>query len=266
MRVFDFDHAIVREPGHSVVNGLRHDARGALDFAQIVREHRAYVAALREAGLRVDVLPPLEEFADSVFVEDPALVFPEGAILLRPGAKSRQGEVAQIEGALSKHFKRVLRLGDEEYVDGGDVLVTPRAVFIGLSARTSRKGAEALSAKLREIGHEARIVQTPPTVLHLKSASALVSEDTIVATDALADSGIFAGFDIVRVAESEDATAANLVRINDVVFVDDRFPQTIGKIEARGFAVVRLCVSEIAKLDAGLSCMSLRWHRGINIR
>jgi dimethylargininase len=260
MRVFDFDHAIVREPGHSVVNGLRHDARGALDFAQIVREHSAYVAALREAGLRVDVLPALEEFPDSVFVEDPALVFPEGAILMRPGAASRQGEVAQIEGALHGHFKKVLRLGDDEYADGGDILVTPRAVFIGLSARTSRKGAEALGARLRELGYASRIVETPKTVLHLKSASALLSENTIVATDALAASGMFADFEIVRVADGEEATAANLVRINDVAFVDDRFARTIAAIEVHGVAVVRLCVREIARLDAGLSCMSLRWH------
>lgn len=260
MRVFDFDRAIVREPGRSVVNGLREDATGALDFAEIVREHRAYVTALREAGLEVDILPPLEAFPDSVFVEDPALVFPQGAILMRPGAASRQGEVAEIEGTLEKHFSRVLRLRDDEDADGGDILVTPRAVFIGLSARTNREGAEALSGRLRELGYESRIVQAPRNVLHLKSASALLSEDTVVATQALADSGIFADFKIVTVADGEEATAANLVRINDVVFVDDRFPRTAAAIEAKGFAVKRLCVREIARLDAGLSCMSLRWH------
>ena len=92
MRVFDFTHAIVREPSRSVVNGLRDDPAQTPSFEKIAAEHRGYVAALRDLGLSVDVLPPLEAFPDSVFVEDPALVFAQGAILLRPGAPSRAGE------------------------------------------------------------------------------------------------------------------------------------------------------------------------------
>ena len=259
MRVFDFNRAIVREPGRSVIDGLRQDVSGALNFDEIVREHRAYVAALRMAGLEVDVLPPLEAYPDSVFVEDPALVFPDGAILMRPGAASRQGEVKEIEGALARHFDRVPGLENGEHVDGGDILVTPGAVFIGLSGRTTRKGAEALRTKLRMFGRDARIVETPENVLHLKSASALLDENTVVATKPLAASGIFANFEVVIVPDGEES-AANLVRINDAVFVDDRFPRTIALLEKRGLAVVPLSVREIARLDAGLSCMSLRWH------
>jgi dimethylargininase len=259
MRVFDFNRAIVREPGRSVVNGLRPDGSVAVSFDAVVRQHRAYVDALREAGLQVDVLPALEAYPDSVFVEDPAIVFPEGAILMRPGAPSRQGEVREIEGALAKHFARILRLGHDEHVDGGDVLVTPRAVFAGLSARTTRKGAEALRDRLREFGRETRIVEAPKGVLHLKSASALLDDETVIATKTLAGTGIFSDFDIVESAPGEDAVT-NLVRINDVLFVDDRFPRTIEALEKRGYRVELLPVGEIAKLDAGLSCMSLRWH------
>jgi dimethylargininase len=259
MRVFDFNRAIVREPGHSVVNGLRPDGSVPVRFDAIVRQHRAYVDALREAGLQVDVLPAIEAYPDSVFVEDPAIVFPEGAILLRPGAPSRQGEVKEIEGALQKHFARILKLKDDEHVDGGDVLVTPGAVFVGLSARTTQRGAEALRDRLREFGRETRIAEAPKTVLHLKSASALLDNDTVLATTALAATGIFAGFDVIESAAGEDAVT-NLVRINDALFVDDRFPRTIDRLEKAGFKIRRLEVSEIAKLDAGLSCMSLRWH------
>src|SRR5690242_1769777 len=125
MRVFDFTQAIVRTPAHSVVDGLREDASAVPDFARIAREHGAYVSVLRAAGLSVDVLSPLEAFPDSVFVEDPALVFAEGAILLRPGAPSRLGERDSMREALRRHFGSIAELGEGEFADGGDVLVTP---------------------------------------------------------------------------------------------------------------------------------------------
>jgi dimethylargininase len=259
MRVFDFDRAIVREPGRSVVAGIRSDLRAEPDFAGVAREHRAYVAALRAAGLDVEVLPPLEPYPDSVFVEDPALVLPEGAVLLRPGAATRLGERDGMRDVLRRHFERVLELADGEFVDGGDVLVTPDIIFIGLSGRTNRVGATALRARLATLGRAARIAETPPSILHFKTACSLLSEDTIVATKAMWDSGIFAGFDIVPVPEGEEA-AANLLRINDAVFVGARFPRTIDVIAKAGFNVVPLPVTEIGKLDAGLSCMSLRWR------
>jgi dimethylargininase len=258
--VFDFDHAIVRAPGRSVVNGLRNDARAEPSYERIAKEHAIYVAALRDAGLTVDVLPPLERYPDSMFVEDPALVFPEGAILLRPGAASRLRETAEIAGAVKRHFETVLALEGEEYVDGGDVLVTPETVFIGLSKRTNRTGAEALCARLAQLGRKARIAQTPDTILHFKTAVALLDEDTIVATKAMAASGIFAGFKVVLAPDDEEA-AANLLRVNYAVFVGEGFPRTIDLIAKMGFRVTALPVSEVGKLDAGLSCMSLRWRQ-----
>jgi len=132
MRVFDFTKAIVRTPGLSVVDGLREDRSAVPRHGAVVREHMAYVAALGTAGLAVDVLPPLEDFPDSVFVEDPAFVVPEGAILLRPGAPPRLGEREHMRAALEKHFGGVLEV-DEGYADGGDVLIAPRTIYIGLS-------------------------------------------------------------------------------------------------------------------------------------
>ncbi len=260
MRVFDFDHAIVRAAGRSAVKGLRSGAHADPDFDGIAQEHRAYVAALRAAGLQVEVLPPLEAYPDSIFVEDPALVFAQGAILLRPGASTRLGEREEMRGALARNFERVLELQNDEVADGGDVLVTPQTVFIGMSARTNRIGAEALRAKLKQLGREARIVETPKGVLHFKTAVSLLSEDTILATKPMADSGLFAGFKIVLVPQGEEA-AANALRVNDTVFVGDGFPRTIDLLTKQGFDVVALPVTEIGKLDAGLSCMSLRWKR-----
>ncbi len=258
MRVFDFNNAIVRAPGRSVVQGLREDKAATPDFDLFAQEHSAYVAALRGAGVAVDVLPALEAFPDSVFVEDPALVMPEGAVLLRPGAPSRRGERKEMRGALYRHFTRVLELQDGEEADGGDVLIAPDTIFIGLSKRTNRAGAEALRARLRELGRESRIAQTPPTILHFKTASSLLGEDTILATRAMAESGVFAGFNILMTPDGEEG-AANALRVNDTVFVGAAYPRTIDLIRKEGFAVVALAVQEVAKLDAGLSCMSLRW-------
>ena len=259
MRVFDFDSAIVREPGRSVVDGLRDDPTAQPDFEGILKEHTAYVAALRAAGLAVDVLAPLEQFPDSVFVEDPALVFPEGAILLRPGAATRLGEAAEMRGALQRHFDRVLELEGDEHADGGDVLVTPETVFIGLSARTNHRGADALIAKLASLGRKARIAQTPKSILHFKTAVSLLDEDAVLATRPMAESGIFDGYRIVVVPEGEDA-AANALRVNDTVLIGDRFPRTIDLLAGQGSKLQPLPVTEIGKLDAGLSCMSLRWR------
>ena len=259
MRVFDFDSAIVRTPGRSVVDGIRSDLASVPDYDVILKEHAAYVAALSAAGLSVDILPPLEQFPDSVFVEDPALVFPEGAILLRPGVASRLGEADHMRAPLARHFTRVLELEGDEYADGGDILVTPEQVLIGLSKRTTRKGAEALKQKLAELGRAARIVETPDRVLHFKTASSLLSEDTVMVTGALAATGAFAGLKILVVPDGEEG-AANFLRINDAVFVGDCYPRTIELLRGAGFAAQGLAIAEIRKLDAGLSCMSLRWH------
>jgi dimethylargininase len=259
MPVFTFTHAIVRKPGVSVVHGLRDDPTAAPSATSIAAEHAAYVAALTAAGVAVETLPPLEDFPDSVFVEDPALVFGAGAILLRPGAPSRLGERDAMRGTLARRFPRVLELADGEHADGGDILVTPREVLIGLSKRTDAPGAAALARHLETLGRTARIVETPRGVLHFKTAVSLLDETTLFMTPAMAASGAFTGFDVVPTPPGEDA-AANALRVNDTVLVGAHFPRTIELLAKRGYSVVPLPVSEIAKLDAGLSCMSLRWQ------
>jgi dimethylargininase len=253
MRVFDFTHAIVRTPGRSVVNGLRMGDE-APTYEAVAAQHTNYVSALCAVGLHVDVLPPLEEFPDSTFVEDPALTFPEGAILLRPGAPSRAAEPEHLRDALASYFGKVLELGPDEHVDGGDILVTSKTAFIGLSQRTSLAGARALQKRLDELGRESDITDTPPGVLHFKSVSALIAEDTILCTAPMAH--FFSAFK--PLIASEDA-AANAIRVNDTVLVGAEYPRTIAMLRAEGFEVLPVPVSEIAKLDAGLSCMSLRW-------
>ena len=256
--VTTFTRAIVRRPSDSAVHGLRAVDRGAPDVNGLRREHAAYVDMLTRLGLTVDVLDPLEAYPDSMFVEDPALVFPEAAILLRPGAASRRDEAAALEPALRSHFTTMLSLGPGGAADGGDVLLTPEAVYIGLSARTDPAGATDLSGLLASIGRHAVVVAPPAGVLHLKSACSLVDEHTLLATRALAEALTFSGLDIVMVPDGEES-AANALCVNGTVLIAEGFPQTRALLANRGYEVRALALEKVAKLDAALSCMSLRW-------
>ena len=258
MSVFDFDRALVRTPGRSVVGGLRAEDRGNPTYQGVLAEHAAYVAALKAAGVAVEVLAPLEEFPDSVFVEDPALVFPEAAILLQPGADSRRGEAQALKADLQLRFAQVIAFPDEGFADGGDILVTPGEVLIGLSARTDRTGAEALASVLGSLGRAARVVETPPGVLHFKTACSLLDEETMLVAQPLAGKGVFPALGELVTPEGEEA-AANALRVNGKVLVGQDFPRTAGILSARGYDVVPLPTAQIGRIDAGLSCMSLRW-------
>jgi dimethylargininase len=185
-------------------------------------------------------------------------VFTNAAIALRPGAESRRGEADEIASALERNFSRVERL-ERGFVDGGDVLTTERGVFIGRSARTDRDGVEALIALLIELRMKASPVATPEGVLHLKSDCSLLDDETILITKRLAATDSFRDFQLIHVAEGEES-AANAVRINDRVLMSAQFPRTADIVARAGYDVVQLDTREIAKIDAGLSCMSLRWH------
>ncbi len=149
---FRFTHAITRTPADSVADGIRAVDTGNPSGEKFRAEHERYVSALQEAGLTVDVLPQLETYPDSCFVEDPAFCLPEGAIQLRPGTASREGEGAEIRAALESRFAKVVDLPGNGHVDGGDVLMLDDVILIGLSARTDREGADAFAGLLGEWG------------------------------------------------------------------------------------------------------------------
>ena len=257
MACHDFTNAILRTPGRSVVEGLRaHDGPGPV-YEAVLREHAAYAAALRDAGLTLAILDPLEEFPDSMFVEDPALVFEQGAILLDPGADSRRGEVATLAPVLDRRFGTVIRLG-AGHADGGDVLVTPERVMIGLSARTDADGARALAEMLEQLGLRAEIVAPPREALHLKTIATLIDEETILTTEAGAASGLFGGFRTLVTDPAEEA-AANALRINDTLLLSAGHPQIAERLDREGYRVKLVDTTHVGRIDAGLSCMSLRW-------
>ncbi len=223
-----------------------------------LQEHGIYVQSLEAAGVDVTVLPALEDFPDSVFVEDAALCAGGVAIILRPGAPSRRGEADAIQRTLCTAFERVINLPGHGFVDGGDVLLAQDEAFIGLSARTNQEGLEALSTQLIELGYRPKKVETPSDILHFKTDCGLLDAETVFATRRLAKTGCFDGYRLILAPDGEEASA-NLIRVNDIVLISAGFPETEALLQDAGYNVVTIPTSQAALVDGGLSCMSLRF-------
>ena len=229
-------------------------------IAGTLAQHEAYCQALERCGLTLTRLAADPRHPDSTFVEDTAVVAPGFAVLTRPGATSRQGEVEEIRPAVEQFFPSPLEIIAPGTLDGGDICEAGRHFFIGVSLRTNGEGARQLTRFLDSAGFTSSIVDVRRTrgILHLKSGVVALDERTLVAIDALAGHDAFRGYDVIRVNEDE-AYAANCVRVNDHVLIADGFPRLAGSLAWRGFDLVPLAMSEFRKMDGGLSCLSLRF-------
>ena len=257
-RSYTFSHAIVRKPGAAIVDGLRAIDTGAPDLDRFLQHHAVYTSLLQSTGAEVTQLDALAGFPDSVFVEDAALCLPEVAIAMRPGAPTRLGEAAAMMPVLSRFYDTVLAVEGPGFVDGGDILVTEREILVGSSARTDAAGVEELKRLTSPLGYSLRAVDTPAGVLHFKTDCSLLDEDTVLATRRLSASGCFDGYKVINTANGEDA-AANAIRFNDLVIMASGFPETRDRLIAAGFTVKEVGNTEAAKLDGGMSCLSLRF-------
>lgn len=253
-------HALLRLPGENLAAGLTQASEAAPDTELAYEQHRRYCVALADCGLSLTILPPDPRHPDGCFVEDTALITDRGAILTRPGAPSRRGEVDVVEAALKGLFPSIPRIMAPGTLDAGDVCEADGHFLIGLSARTNEAGAEALVALLADLGYRSDIVdiRNIRPLLHLKTGIAPLGEGRLLATRDLPRVPALAAYEIVEVPDRE-RYAANALRVNDRVLVADGYPQTRAAIEALGFEVVALEMSEFRKLDGGLSCLSLRW-------
>lgn len=258
-RSYSFTHAITRRPAPSIIQGLRAVDTGNPDLGLMQAHHADYIAALRSTGATVIELGPLDAFPDSVFVEDTALCLPEGAVVMRPGAPTRLGEAAEMAPHLEALYGQVLRIkGQDSFIEGGDILMTETEVLVGRSARTNAAGIAELAALLAPWGQTVREVLTPPGVLHFKTDCSLLDAETVLATERLAASGCFAGYRVIHTAPGEEA-CANTIRFNDLVLMPAGFPATRDRLADAGYRVVEIGNSECAKLDGGMSCLSLRF-------
>ena len=255
-----FDHALVRPPGHTFAEGLTTVDLGVPDIARALAQHAAYCRALESAGLALLRLPADDALPDSTFVEDTALLFGRHGVRTRPGAASRAGEVAAIAAALAPWYPQLERVEPPGTLDGGDVCDTGDLVLIGLSARTNAEGARQLARLLERFGRRSTIIDFPaaPGLLHLKSGLSWLGDGRIAVVRALAGHPALAPFERIVVDEAE-AYAANCLRVNDRLLVAAGFPRFAGELRRLGYDVVPLEMSEFAKLDGGLTCLSLRF-------
>lgn len=255
---YEFTRAITRAPCAAITDGLRAQDIGAPDLEQMQKDHAHYIATLRETGVRIIELPALNDFPDSVFVEDTALCLPKGAVLMRPGAPSRMGEVSEMAQALRKEYDEVAEISGLGFIEGGDILTTAKEILVGRSDRTDTAGVAELRNIVEKWGYNLREVQTPEGVLHFKTDCSLLDAETILSTKRLDASGCFDGYRVLHTADGEEA-AANSIRFNQFVLMPAGFPKTAELLIAEGYDVREINNSECAKLDGGMSCLSLRF-------
>ncbi|HET7433633.1 MAG TPA: arginine deiminase-related protein [Thermoanaerobaculia bacterium] len=227
---------------------LTHLDREPIDVVRASEQHEAYRDALRTLGCEVISLPADDRYPDCVFVEDTAIVLPEFAVLTRPGAESRRGEVDAIADALAP-YRRLARLEAPATLDGGDVLVMDDELFVGLSSRTN----EAAIAQLHALGLNVTPVRVHGA-LHLKSAVTRVASDTLLVNREWIDVTPLSRFTLIDAVEP---SGANAVLLGDTVIYPTAFPETRAKLESRGIRVVGVNASELAKAEGGVTCCSL---------
>ena len=223
-------------------------------------QFEAYCEALEGCGLELVRLLADPRYPDSTFVEDTVILTERGAILTRPGAPSRQGEVAAIEEAVACVLPGARRASTAPgTVDGGDICEAGNHFFIGLSERTNEEGARQLAAHLERMGYTSATVDIRGVagILHLKSGIAALDGRRLVVIDALAGHPAFRGWDLVRVDPAENY-AANCSRVNDAVLIAAGLPEVRGLPPRARPQTIALDMSEFEKMDGGLSCLSLR--------
>lgn len=247
--------AITRAVSPAIVNcELSFIDRRPIDLAKAREQHRAYENLLERLGARVISLPAEPHLPDSMFVEDPAIVLDEVAVIFPLGTETRRREAASLSQALSK-FRKLEYVAFPGTLEGGDVLRIGRKLFVGLTRRSNSEGLRQLGAILAP--HNYEVIPVPVTgCLHLKSAVTLLRGSTLLANRAWFDTTPLADYEWIDVDPAEPH-AANALALGATVIFPASFPRTRERLEARGFHITPLDISELQKAESGLTCSSL---------
>jgi dimethylargininase len=253
--------ALTREVSDTIGHcELSHVPREPIDVGLARAQHAAYEDALIELGCRVERVPAAPDCPDSVFIEDTAVVLPEIAVIVRPGAPSRRPETSAVSKAL-RPYRRCLTLEAPGAMDGGDVLAIGSTLFIGQTNRSNAGGIDQMRMLLTPMGYTVIGVGVNGC-LHLKSAVTQVAEKTLLIQPSWVDERTFADFEVIEVDPSEPY-AANALRIGDRIVYPAAFPKTTRRIEARGIEVRTVDVSELAKAEGAVTCCSLVFDEAV---
>jgi dimethylargininase len=252
-----YTRAIVRTPCKAIINGLTTANLGQPDYETALKQHSQYIDALKKVGLEIIVLDPDDNFPDSTFVEDTAILTPPCAIITSPGAPSRHDDIVDIRQVLKKYFSHIESVEAPGTIDGGDVLRTGSHCYIGISTRTNLAGARQVISILNQYGMSGSTVALTD-VLHLKSGVSYLDDNNLVVSGEFIDSPEFKEFNLITVAEDE-SYAANCIWINGLVLIAKGYSKTKRAIENAGYRTLEMDVTEFRKIDGGLSCLSLRF-------
>jgi dimethylargininase len=247
--------AVTRAVSASINNcELTHLSREPIDVERARQQHAAYERALEAAGCAIVQLDEAADLPDSVFVEDTAIVFDEIAIVTRPGAATRRREVLPV-AELLRAYRDVREIEAPATVDGGDVIVAGRIVFVGQSGRTNREAVVQIRRALVPFAYEIHMV--PVTgCLHLKSAATAIGERRLLINPAWVERKAFPGFELIEIDPLEPS-AANVLRAGRELICAERFHRTRERLEREGFAVRSVDLSELAKAEGAVTCCSL---------
>jgi dimethylargininase len=232
--------------------------RVEIDVVKAAQQHRRYEACLRALGCEVISLPAEPDLPDSVFVEDPAVVVDEVAMLTRPGAESRRREGESLAKTLAQ-FRPVRWMQAPATLEGGDVMRAGKTLYVGASARTNAAGIMQLAEELKPYGYAVKPVEVRGC-LHLKSGCCYLGEGTVLANRQWVDAAALADLRIVDVAPDEP-WAANLLTIGVTAVMPAGFPATAEIVERLGWKVQTVDISELRKAEAGVTCSSLVFGR-----
>lgn len=233
---------------------LTHIDRTPIDMDVARAQHHGYVQALKELGCAVLELPAESDLPDSVFVEDTAIILPEVALLTRPGADSRKPEVDSISRALSP-YREIVRITAPATVDGGDVLVLGKQIYVGMSTRSNPVAIEQMNQLLGPYGYHVTGVELHDC-LHLKTAVTCVDDRTLLINRRWVDVEWFEGYDLIDIDPSEPF-AANCLPVRDAVIYPTAFPRTRQFLEEKSFHIKAIPVDELAKAEGAVTCCSL---------
>jgi dimethylargininase len=228
--------------------------RVVIDVEKAVAQHRKYELKLEALGARVVSLPTLDDQPDCVFVEDPAIVLDEIAVITRMGAIARRGETESLAKALAE-YRPLEHLRGPATLDGGDVVKIGRRLYVGRSRRTNEEGVRQLEEIAGPLGYRVVPVEVG-ACLHLKSACCAISEEAVLCQREWIGASALGGLRIVEVA-AEEPGAADVLRIGDTILMPAAFPRTRKLLEKAGYRVDVIDVSELRKAEAGVTCMSL---------
>jgi dimethylargininase len=245
--------AIIREVSPAIVDcELEFLDREPIDLALAIEQHRQYQACLTDLGVHIEVLPSGPDMPDGVFVEDPAIVLDEIAVMTRPGVASRRNEGESLARALTK-YREIRHIVEPATLEGGDVMRIGKTLYVGYSRRTNIAGIQQLATMLHPLGYFVVPVEVRGC-LHLKTACTYVGDDTLLANRAWMDADAFCSLKFLDVPETR---GANALRIGETIVMPAAFPRTRDLLEASGFRVRAIDNSEMLKAEAGVTCSSL---------